>query len=245
MSDGDAAARWLLVSDIDDTLTGDPEGLERLWQAVQANRDRLYLALNSSRPAASVDATLAAEFPPDFAPDAVITGMGSQIRIGGVWAQDWSARFRDWPRDAIFTLVSDLGFAPHAAAFQTDAKASFAVAGVAARDRILAALAAEGLPVRAVFSGKSDLDLLAPGAGKDAAMLFLAEKLGIPRRRVVAAGDSGNDLAMFKAAARAIAVGNARQELIETLPPGKTHRAKAHHAAGVLEGLIALGILPG
>ncbi|MGV8989008.1 MAG: HAD-IIB family hydrolase [Cypionkella sp.] len=245
MSGRAAAGPWLLVSDIDDTLTGDREGLARLWQAVRAHPDRLRLALNSSRPAASVDATLAAEFPEGFAPDAVITGMGSEVRIGGDWAADWSLRWSDWPRDTIVTLVTDLGFAPHAAEFQTPAKASFAVKGAAARDQVLDALAAEGLPVRAIFSGESDLDLLAPGAGKDAAMRFLAEKLGIPPDRVVAAGDSGNDRAMFEEAARAIAVGNARRELIETMPPAKTYHARAHHAAGVLEGLIALGILPG
>ncbi|MCX8996162.1 HAD family hydrolase [Rhizobiaceae bacterium BDR2-2] len=236
---------WLLVSDVDDTLTGDRRALEQFWAAVRRHPDRLRLALNSSRPAASVDATLASEFPADFAPDAIITGMGTQIRVGGAWLSDWTARFDRWPGEAVFALATEMGFVPHAAEFLTAGKLSFAAPDPNARARLLDALAAAGLPVRAVFSGESDLDLLAPGAGKDVAAQFLAERLGIPADRMVVAGDSGNDLAMFELSARAIAVGNARRELIEAMPPGKTYRARAPHAAGVLEGLVALGILPG
>ena len=38
--------------------------------------------------------------------------------------------------------------------------------------------------------------------------------------------------------------GNARQELLSTLPRHKTYLASAHHAAGVLEGLTVMGMLP-
>ncbi|WP_199258124.1 HAD family hydrolase [Paracoccus binzhouensis] len=236
---------WLLVSDVDDTLTGDRAALERLWAAIRRHPGRLRLALNSSRPAASVDATLTQEFPADFVPDAIITGMGTEIRVAGAWLSDWSDRFRDWPAQAVFALVAGMGFAPHPAEFLTPGKLSFAVPDAAARDRVLLALAEAGLPVRAVFSGQGDLDLLAPGAGKDTAARFLAERLGIPAERMVVAGDSGNDLALFDVGFRAIAVGNARRELIEAMPRGKSYRARAPHAAGVLEGLVALGILPG
>ncbi len=236
---------WLLVSDIDDTLTGDAAALDRLWSALRRAEGRVKLALNSSRPAASVDRTLAEEFPAGFAADAVVTALGTEIRIGGAWHAGWADRFADWPRDEIAALVESLGYAPHAAEFQSRAKASFAVPGPAARDRVLAALAAAGLTARAIFSGQSDLDLIAPAAGKDAATRFLAENFGIPLPRVIAAGDSGNDLAMFEASGHAIAVGNARAELLDALPPGKAYRARAAHAAGVLEGLIRLGVLPG
>ena len=137
-----------------------------------------------------------------------------------------------------------MGYAPHDDIFQTDGKASFAVPGKDDVERILEGLRRSGIDFRSIYSGKSDLDILAPGAGKDAAMRYLAEQLGIPVERTVAAGDSGNDLALFEAAGKAIAVGNARRELLSSLPRHKTYLAKAHHAAGVEEGLTALGILP-
>lgn len=237
-------ARWLLVSDIDDTLTGDRAALDGLWDAVCKAAPPLKFALNSSRPSASVDETIADYFPASFAPDAIITGLGTQIRVKGDWLEDWSARFADWPRDEIAARVLAMGFEPHPPQFQTPGKASFAVPGKEAYALVLAELQRNHLPFQALFSGESDLDLLAPGAGKDAASRYLAEFYGIAPDRIIAAGDSGNDLAMFKAAGRAIAVGNARRELIDAMPVEKTYLAKSHHAAGVHEGLIELGILP-
>ncbi|WP_127904252.1 HAD-IIB family hydrolase [Solirhodobacter olei] len=238
-----SAGPWLLVSDIDDTLTGDAAALGRLCATLARNRDRVRVALNSSRPAGSVDRTLAQAFPAGFAPDAIITAMGTEIRVAGAPLPGWAARFAGWPRAQIAELVTGLGHAPHAAEYQTPTKASFRVPA-ADLPAVEAALDASGLPHRRIFSGTSDLDLLPPAADKGAAALFLAETLGISPHKLVAAGDSGNDLAMFEAAARAIAVGNAREELLAAMPRGTSFHAQGRHAAGVLEGLIHWGILP-
>ena len=244
MDDDGLPAPWLLVSDIDDTLTGDRAALDALWNAVRHSTHPLKFALNSSRPSASVDETIATYFPENFAPDAIITGLGTEIRVNGDWLEEWSAAFADWPREEIVALVSRMGFEPHPPQFQTPGKASFAVPGKEAYALVIAELERNHLPFQALFSGESDLDLLAPGAGKDAASRYLAEFYGIMPEKIIAAGDSGNDLAMFKAAGRAIAVGNARRELIDAMPMEKTYLAKSHHAAGVHEGLVELGILP-
>jgi len=235
--------QWLIVSDIDDTLTGDREALARLWAAIQPFRGTIRLALNSSRPSASVDKTIREYFPADFAPDAIITGLGTEIRAGNGFIADWSRRFETWPRQEIVDLVLGFGHKPHADEFQTLGKASFAVPDRVAVDRLLAALSTRGLPVRALYTGESDLDLIAPEAGKDRAMVFLAQHFNVPSGRLIAAGDSGNDLAMFQAADHAIAVGNARRELRHAAPRYKTYFARAPHAAGVLEGLQAFGVL--
>lgn len=236
--------QWLIVSDIDDTLTGDREALSRLWAALQPLRGAVRLALNSSRPAASVDETIRSDFPSGFSPDAIITGLGTEIRIGNAFLPDWSSRFETWPRQEIVNLVSRFGHQPHRDEFQTRGKASFSVPDAEAVDMLLAALSARGLPVQALYTGESDLDLLAPDAGKDKAMMFVARHFGVPNGRIIAVGDSGNDLAMFEAADRAIAVGNARRELRQRAPRYKTYFARAAHAAGVQEGLQAFGVLP-
>jgi len=235
---------WLLVSDIDDTLTGNRGDLEQLWMQLRANGPGIRLALNSSRPSASVDRTLEDYFPEGFEPDAIITGLGTEIRLRGSYLESWQSQFLDWPCGRVHEIVGNLGYPAHEAMFQTQGKASYAVPGRQDAERVLDALRQAGIPFRHIYSGASDLDILAPGAGKDAAMRHVAQHFGVPLERTVAAGDSGNDLALFQAAGRAIAVGNARRELVEAMPKEKTYHAAAHHAAGVLEGLTVLGLLP-
>jgi HAD superfamily hydrolase (TIGR01484 family) len=238
-----SGAGWLLISDVDDTLTGDDAALEALAEAIATRTPRLTVALNSSRPADSVDRTVAEVFPKDFRYDAIITAMGTQVRVGGAWVEAWTRRFADWPRDRIVEVVTGLGHRPHAEEYQTPAKASFAVPAGDAQDEVRAALEKHDLPCRIIASGSDDLDLLAPGGGKDHATLFLAEHLGIdPRQRLVVAGDSANDLAMFRVAPRAIAVGNARAELLDAMPPQTSYAAQARSAGGVLEGLEHYGV---
>ena len=181
-----------------------------LAEAVETRRPRLTVALNSSRPAASVDATLASVFPAHFKHRAIITAMGTQVRVDGQMVPSWIARFDDWPRQRIFELVTSLGHRAHNDEYQTPHKASFAVPRGPAQDEVTAALQQADLPCRIIASGSDDLDILPPGGGKDHATLFLAQHLGVdPATRLVVAGDSANDLAMFNVASRAIAVGNA------------------------------------
>lgn len=232
---------WLLVSDIDDTLTGDPGGMAALGAALAAQRHRLWFAVNSSRPAASVARTLARDFPRTLRPDAVITALGTEIEFGGRPLDDWTRRFAGWPGGAVFDTLSGLGHRPHAAEFQTPLKVSFAVPP-GAQDAARRALDAAGLGCTIIASGRDDFDVIPPGAGKDAATLFLAQTLGVARDKLVAAGDSGNDLAMFRVAGRAIAVGNARAELLAEMPAATSFHATKAHALGVLEGLIHFGV---
>lgn len=234
---------WLVVSDIDDTLTGDREALHELVERLRARRETVRVVLNSSRPAGSVAETLKTEFPAGFSPDGIITGLGTEITMGHAIVEAWAGQFADWPRQAIVDVVARFGHQAHPDIYQTPAKASFSVPDKAAVDEVLAALEARGLPLQAIYSGASDLDLIAPGAGKDEALRFVARHFGISTGRVIAAGDSGNDVAMFRAADKAIAVGNAREELLATAPQDKTYFAKARHAAGVAEGLKAFGVL--
>lgn len=245
MSGGENSSEpWLLVSDIDDTLTGNREDLSHLWQRLREAKDQVRIALNSSRPAASVDKTLEDYFPEDFEPVAIITGLGTEIRLGRSYLGSWLRQFADWPDRDVRKLVKNMGYDAHDDIFQTEGKASFAVPGQGDVDRILERLRHEGIAFKSIYSGASDLDILAPQAGKDAAMRHLAAHLGLPMERTVAAGDSGNDLALFEAAGRAIAVGNARAELLNAMPRPKTYHARASHAAGVLEGLIHFDLLP-
>ena len=73
--------------------------------------------------------------------------------------------------------------------------------------------------------------------------MWVAARLGIPPERLIVAGDSGNDLAMFHAAGKAIAVGNARDELLERADPLRTFIARGPRAWGLIEGLRHWGAI--
>ena len=62
--------------------------------------------------------------------------------------------------------------------------------------------------------------------------------------RVVVAGDTGNDAAMFEQFDRGVVVANAKPELVafaESLGRGRAYRARQAYAAGVEEGLEHYG----
>jgi HAD superfamily hydrolase (TIGR01484 family) len=230
---------WLLVSDIDDTLTGDDASLLLFLKAIARCPD-LLVSLNSSRPAASVDQTLA-DWPAPFHPCAIITAMGTEVRIDGEYVTSWTARFAGWDRRPIDDLMRRLGHPPHAPEMQTQFKASFAVEPHQ-QDRARSALAELDQPSRIITSGSTHFDILPPLGGKDHATRFLAEHLGIPLGRLIVAGDSANDLALFQIAEAGIVVANAHADLKSAADARHAYFASASHAAGVLQGLVHHGV---
>lgn len=229
--------QWLLVTDVDDTLVGDRCSLREFSEASHS----LLVVLNSSRPRASLDATMKA-LPAGLRIDGVVSALGTEIEIGGWPCCEWNKRFATWDRAVVDRIMADAGCAPHAAEMQTKHKASFSVPRSlwpTLREAIL--LAAPDSSV--ITSGVSDFDVIPAAAGKGEGALEVVRLLGLPRHRMIVAGDSGNDLAMFHVADRAIAVGNARSELIAGADPARTYFARAPRAAGILEGLLHWGAL--
>lgn len=235
MTEEKASPDWLLVSDIDDTLAGDDEGIAAF------SKHRVRLVLNSSRPLASVRKTLAG-FPAGLRIDGVITGLGTEILLGGIFQTGWIARFTGWDRRPVDDIMEHAGMLPHPDEMQTPFKASFSVPADR-RDELHAKVRAATPDSRIIVSGDSDFDVIPALGGKDHATLWVAGKLGIDPARLIVAGDSGNDLAMFQAAGKAIAVGNARAELLDRADPARTYFAKGRRAWGLIEGLRHWGAL--
>jgi hydroxymethylpyrimidine pyrophosphatase-like HAD family hydrolase len=101
---------------------------------------------------------------------------------------------------------------------------------------LAARLAASGQDVRILYSSQRDLDILPADVDKGAAAIRLCEAWSIDPAEAAVAGDSCNDLAMFRGEFRGIVVGNAQAEL-KSLTGPNVYQARAAYAAGVLEGL--------
>jgi sucrose-6F-phosphate phosphohydrolase len=228
---------WLLVSDVDDTLTGDDAALARLGVAFAA-APWLTVAYNSSRPCASVRQTIAAN-PALPVPDYLIGALGTEIEDGrtGERLDAYTVMLnRNWQRDGVAAIASSLGFAPHEAVYQTPLKASYDIADEAAYRRFMAEMARAGLRAKVIFSNRIKLDIVPEAAGKGSAIRYLVDRLGLPADRVIVAGDSGNDKDMFQSPFRGVVVGNADADL-KALQGDHIYFAQSDHAAGVREGL--------
>ncbi len=229
--------RWLLVSDVDDTLAGDEGGLADFAR----EGGGVLLVLNSSRPRESVLRTVEG-FPAGLRVDGVITALGTEILWQGEDLAEWTRGFSGWNRWPVDKLMEREGMRAHPQEMQTVFKASFSVPRARWED-LQAAVLAAAPESRVIVSGESDFDVIPAAAGKDRATLWMAERLGVPPERLVVSGDSANDLAMFQAAPRAIAVGNARRELLERADPHRTYFARGERARGILEGLRHWGAI--
>lgn len=237
--------RWLLVSDVDDTLVGDEQALDHFLAAIDGLTN-FRLALNSSRPIASIQRTLH-DLPQTVRPAAIIGAMGTEISIGGAVDRQWTKRFMSFNREPIDDVMRDLGCPPHDDEMQTPFKASFAVP-MDRRQDVLDAIEQTGVRCRIIRSGESDFDVLPENAGKGHATLYVADVFDVSPRQMIVAGDSGNDLAMFDIATLGIIVGNARDELRTAIDHravnagGDFYFAVYPRAAGLLEGLQHFGV---
>jgi HAD superfamily hydrolase (TIGR01484 family) len=97
------------------------------------------------------------------------------------------------------------------------------VIGAPERVQALARRVADArLPVHAVQSEPTYLEILPPGVSKGAALAPMLGALGLPAAAVIAVGDNWNDLEMIEAAGLGVAMGHA--------PAGV--RARADHVCG-------------
>ncbi|WP_267388546.1 HAD family hydrolase [Sphingomonas sp. GC_Shp_3] len=233
----------LLACDIDNTLTGCASGAQAFAEWRTASAFPFVVATGRSFNAAR--AVLRQWQLPD--PDAYIVDVGTRMMIAdhtGRWTACpayHAALDHDWDRAGVVKALAPLGIEPQPVETEGPHKLSFF--GTAADAlRIRTTLAAAGLGARVIFSHGRLIDVIAPMGGKAAAVGAYAARHGLSLAQCIAAGDSGNDADMLEACGRAIVVANASDELATLTPRSGLHRARARHAAGVMEGLERLGL---
>ena len=250
--------KWVIASDIDNTLTGNRDALEGLGKRLSRLRDEgsLFLILSTGRTIDQVVRGFDSEGIP--LPDAVVSQVGTEIYLPPIsvdsrptaeWNQFLVGCFSREEALELTRGISGLKMQPDE--FNTPLKLSFFVESDDAegvvrtlRNRINRSGTGEG---RVIWSSGKDLDIIPAAAGKGKAVSFLLEMQKIEYQTVIAAGDSGNDLTMFEEFHKGIIVGNAQPELRKYGQSGSepgVYQAEKSFAAGVSEGLDHFG-LPG
>jgi mannosylfructose-6-phosphate phosphatase len=229
----------LLVSDLDYTLLGDDQATEQFAHWYQGARGHLRLAYSSGRFCDSMAESVRESALPE--PDALIGGVGTEICLlpSQSRLEGWPPAADDWDAAGIrAVLAAYRELQPQPEQLLSRFKISYF--GYDLSDSFLKhlrqQLASLGHHVGVVYSSRRDLDILPAGANKGTAAAHLARHWEVDLERVIVAGDSGNDLEMFRQGFRGIVVGNAQRELQDLKKPSIYH-ATGRFAEGVIEGL--------
>lgn len=229
----------LLLCDIDNTLTGCRAGAAELCAMLSARRE-LGFGIATGRSLQEAQRLLREWGYPD--PMVMVTSVGSEIywRAGGrlVADRDFAAALdAGWDARRIGAVAAAIdGLEAQPPVEQRRQKASW-FGDAAAASRLRDALAAAGIAARVIHSHGRLIDVLPAGAGKGAAMRWVAAKLSLPLSHVHAAGDSGNDLDMLEICPNAIIVANHSSELRPLAGRAGIYVARRSHAGGIVEAM--------
>jgi HAD superfamily hydrolase (TIGR01484 family) len=240
---------FVLATDLDGTFLGGSEA-ERvaLYEWIEARRDSVGLIFVTGRdPDFIVELTRGTPVP---TPDYVVGDVGTTIarvppeghvepipeleaEIAEIWGEAGEAvraALRDHPglalQDTPFRYRVSYDMDP--ATFDPSAR------------RIV-----EELGHEALLSADKFFDVLPRGVSKGPSLRRLVTHLGVEERRVLAAGDTLNDLSMLICGLPAVAVGNSEPALLAELPDAPhIHRATAHGAGGIMEAIAAFRLHP-
>jgi sucrose-6F-phosphate phosphohydrolase len=110
-------------------------------------------------------------------------------------------------------------------------------------EKVKSAFRDNGMNVTIIYSSGRDLDILPAQAGKGKALKWMCSKLSIPLKKVIVAGNTGNDTSMFLInGVKGIVVSNAEPELHQAVNKDSVFRATRSIADGVIEGLRYFGM---
>ncbi len=243
----------LLITDIDNTLLGDDAAMRQLCDYLKENRNRIGFGVASGRSFQLIEEVLN-DYGIDHL-DVAIGSVGTEIYYGPTFTVDkgWSSHIRHkWLPDRIHQACDVLPFMSlqEGESAQREFKISYTIDDSVdisqAETEIRRALNEAKVAHTLIISHGAYVDVLPFRASKGKAVRFLANKWNIPLERIATAGDSGNDADMLIGHTAGIVVGNhdAELESLRDLKRNRIYFARAHSAAGILEGLQHYGMIP-
>ena len=236
---------YLLMSDIDNTLTGDDEGLKSLISLIEMNREELGFGVATGRSIESAKGILEKHGIVDV--DIYITSVGSEIYYTDdlILDKGWAAYIRRrWYKQRIMDTLQEI---PELELQREDGgvrdfKVSYNIKRgsdvESLQKKVKEVLALAKCPHNAIFSHDSYLDILPYRANKGLALKYIAWKWDLNPSTIISAGDSGNDRDMLISPFKGIVVANHEQSLEDVIKRKNIYLAKSSYAQGLIEGLM-------
>ncbi|NCB01369.1 MAG: HAD-IIB family hydrolase [Spirochaetia bacterium] len=235
---------YLLMSDIDNTITGDDASIVELNEILDKNSQTLGFGVATGRSIESTKEILLKHKIKDV--DIYITSVGSEIYYSDELIMDkgWAAHIRRrWYKERIIEALKNIDgiTLQEGEAGVRKYKVSYDIAPnvdmESLKIEVESLLLAAKCPHNAIFSHESYLDILPYRANKGLALKYIAWKWKLNPSTIISAGDSGNDKDMLIKPFKGIVVANYEQSLLDGIQKKHIYIAKEPHARGLIEGL--------
>ncbi|MGB2987374.1 MAG: HAD-IIB family hydrolase, partial [Phycisphaerae bacterium] len=231
----------ILVTDVDNTLVGDRQALDKLLRLIKESGQSVAVGIATGRNLALAQKVLADWKVPT--PQLLIIAVGSAVYYGPHLVEDrgWARHIHyRWRPEALREAMAKLpGLELQDDEQQSEHKVSYDVdpeLAPSSKD-IIRHLRRSRLQARVIYSHRAYLDLLPIRASKGMALRYFASRWGIPLECCLVAGDSGNDKEMLTGNTLGVVVGNYDPDLEHLRGEPRIHFAAGHHAWGIIEGI--------
>ncbi|MFC1493178.1 HAD-IIB family hydrolase [candidate division KSB1 bacterium] len=231
----------LLITDIDNTLIGERDALNRFIEHLKDDYKDKALGIATGRHLESTMDILKKWKVP--VPNILITAVGTEIYYGPNYVLDTSwenhINYR-WEPDLIYEVMEDFqGVKLQERINQRKFKISYNIDPdvIVTKKAVVKFLREKRLSVKVVLSQGAFLDILPIRASKGLAVRFLSMKWGIEMDKIYIAGDSGNDEDMLRGQTKGIVVGNYSPEIEHLRKDNNIYFAESEYADGIIEGL--------
>ncbi len=240
-----SSPQLVLATDLDGTfLGGDAAQRADLYDWIEARRDRVTLIFVTGRDLPHVR-TLCTEQGVPW-PDYVVGDVGTTVVAGRDFApvdhiESWIAAQWGDAGEAVRALLANepgLELQPTPFRYRVSYYWDPETWDPQVAERI------EALGLDCLTSADTYLDVLPRGVSKGPTLERLIAHLELARERVLVAGDTLNDLSLFRTGLPGVAVGNAEPALLERVAPLSNVYVSPHPgAAGIRDAIAALGKL--
>lgn len=231
----------MLITDLDNTLTGDDEGLAELVEMLRSSANHVGFCIATGRRLDDALALIEQLHLPK--PNVLATSVGTELHYGEQLTPDRSWRRQisaHWKPDEVRAVLdAQPGLFLQAEKEQSKFKISYELDPQQAPSlaHIRRILREAGLRAKVVLSLGMYLDVLPIRGGSDMSIRHLAYKWGFAPEQLLVAGDSGNDEGMLRGRTLGVVVGNYSPELEKLRRQPRIYFAKAPHARGIIEGI--------
>lgn len=230
----------MIICDIDNTLTGDPESLKELTALLKKNSLHIGFGVATGRSIDSALQHLAENGVP--IPDVMVTSVGSEIYYHSRNNRDngWSRHINQkWNKETIRRLMATLPFVkPQDLETEREFKISYYMEPNKEHlAQIHDLLTQNRCRYQLIYSHQKFLDVLPQRASKGKAIRYLSYKWEIPLENFLVAGDSGNDEEMLRGEPHGVVVGNFSKEMDVLRGKRRVYFSPRKHAGGVIDGI--------